>query len=166
MIRVLYQILFQNSMDFEIFSVYFWWRLSIWTRCFLVSTKFDKQLYWQIMKKYDIINSFHLDVPDENFIFSQPTICGKSRSMKLIISRNSWFFVLIIKPPSPDNTSGKGGSSFLEMEHDYQWLIHKVKLFAFETIWWRRGVQWYNHLFATFQNGKCPKLRGFLPFYF
>lgn len=48
------------------------------------------------MKKYDIINSFNLDVPDENF------------------------FIWIIKLPSPDNISGKGGSSFLEMEHDYQ----------------------------------------------
>ena len=66
-ILTLYLILSQNSMAFEIFSVYFWWRLSIWTRCFLVSTKFDKWFYWQIMKKYGIINSFNLDVPDENF---------------------------------------------------------------------------------------------------
>ena len=100
------------------------------------------------------------------FLFSQPTNCGKSRSLKLIISGNGWFFIWIIKPPSPDNTSGKGGSSFFEMEHDYQWLIHKVKLFAFETIWWRRGVQWYNHLFATFQNGKSPKLLDFFRFFY
>ena len=75
------------------------------------------------------------------FYFPNLLIVEKSRSLKLIISGNGWFFIWIIKLPSPDNISGKGGSSFFEMEHDYQWLIHKVKLFAFETIWWRRGVQ-------------------------
>ena len=92
------------------------------------------------------------------FLFSQPTNCGKSRSLKLIISGNGWFFIWIIKLPSPDNISGKGGSSFLEMEHDYQWLIHKVKLFAFETICLRALILIQN-------NPKNPAiLRGFLFF--
>ena len=73
------------------------------------------------MKKHDIINSFNPDVPDENFfIFPNLLIVEKSRSLKLIISGNGSFFIWVIKPPSPDNISGKGGSSFLEMEHDYQ----------------------------------------------
>ena len=28
----------------------------------------------------------------------------------------------------------------------------KIRIFN----WWRRCIQWYNHLFATFQNGKIP----------
>nr|DAE33944.1 MAG TPA: hypothetical protein [Caudoviricetes sp.] len=44
------------------------------------------------MKKYDIINSFNPDVPDENFfIFPNLLIVEKSRSLKLIISGNGCF---------------------------------------------------------------------------
>jgi len=46
------------------------------------------------MKKHDIINSFNPDVPDENFfIFPNLLIVEKSRSLKLIISGNGFFFI-------------------------------------------------------------------------
>ena len=94
------------------------------------------------------------------FLFSQPTNCGKSRSLKFI-SGNGWFFIWIIKLPSPDNISGKGGSSFFEMEHDYQWLIHKVKLFAFETIWWRRFTSSQICVLLKFANSGMAIFRTF-----
>lgn len=38
----------------------------------------------------------------------------------------------------------------------------KVKRVCIILHWWRRCTQWYNHLSATFRNGKSPELRGFL----
>jgi len=50
------------------------------------------------MKKHDIINSFNPDVPDENFfIFPNLLIVEKSRSLKLIISGNGFFFYILIE---------------------------------------------------------------------
>ena len=52
------------------------------------------------------------------FLFSQPTNCGKSRSLKLIISGNGFFFYILIENrPYQTTHLARAVFLFLKTEH-------------------------------------------------